>query len=183
MKISESNKRALQILKLVTEQQEEIERLTAVAETGAVVLENARLLSGVSSDPLSQTPARSDETKALLEIRKLASGDLHPSFALSKIFDVATRASRGEYRPAQSDDVRRQTIEECAKIAEPWPGYTLDKNSADIDYAIVEIREDIAKAIRALQPQPNEGKPIPLDKGKGGSEKTQFTKHKSTQNI
>ena len=75
------------------------------AETNAAVPENTRLLSGVSSDPLSQTPA-------------------------------------------QSDDVRRQTIEECAKVAE-----------ANMHSSVMpgHVGKNIAAEIRALQPQPNGG--------------------------
>lgn len=130
----------------------------------------------------------------------------------------------------QSDDVRRQTIEECAKVAE-----------ANMHSSVMpgHVGKNIAAEIRALQPQPNGGwqdistapkdkrsilvchegssldpyvsrwllnaerwshpfnkpindpthwqplpaPPLPLDKGKGGSEETQFRKHKSTQNI
>jgi hypothetical protein len=49
-----------------------------------------------------------------------------------------------------SDEVREATIEKCAKIAEPWPGFWLDENSTDVDRAVVAVRTEIAKTIRAL---------------------------------
>lgn len=41
-------------------------------------------------------------------------------------------------------------IERCAKIADPWPGFQLSANSTDADRAVVGVRSEIAKTIRAL---------------------------------
>lgn len=68
-------------------------------------IENSRETESV---PLSEAIA------ALLEIRKYASGCYHPAFALAHIFDISTRASRGEYqtpvahtRPSAGDEKLR----------------------------------------------------------------------------
>jgi hypothetical protein len=43
-------------------------------------------------------------------------------------------------------------IEACAKIAEPWAGFWLDKNSTEADRAVVAVRTEIAAKIRSLMP-------------------------------
>lgn len=48
------------------------------------------------------------------------------------------------------DEYRNNLIEECAKIAGPWPGYWLDKKSTDADRAVVAVRTEIAAKIRGL---------------------------------
>jgi acetyl-CoA carboxylase alpha subunit len=48
------------------------------------------------------------------------------------------------------NDERRKTIEQCAKIAEPWSGFLTGDRMGAMDRAIVDVREEIAAAIRAL---------------------------------
>lgn len=46
-------------------------------------------------------------------------------------------------------------VEQCAKIADPWPGFAAGEPSTDkTDLAVIEVRTKIAAAIRALTAQP-----------------------------
>lgn len=56
---------------------------------------------------------------------------------------MATAAARLIANPSNLSERER-----CAKIAEPWPGFQLDKSSTDIDRAVVTVRTEIAKLIR-----------------------------------
>lgn len=48
------------------------------------------------------------------------------------------------------DDVRNAIIEECAKIADPWPGFNVGQKISEPDLSVIEVRMKIAAAIRAL---------------------------------
>lgn len=59
-----------------------------------------------------------------------------------------------------TQDVARAIYEKCARIAGPWPGFSLDEYSTDIDRAIVKVRteiRDIILASAALPQQPQDG--------------------------
>lgn len=46
-------------------------------------------------------------------------------------------------------------VEQCAKIADPWPGFAAGEPSTEkTDLAVIEVRTKIAAAIRALTAQP-----------------------------
>lgn len=52
--------------------------------------------------------------------------------------------------PAAATKTIDEIIEACAKIAQPWAGFWLDKNSSEADRDVVEVRTEIAAKIRAL---------------------------------
>lgn len=53
-------------------------------------------------------------------------------------------------------------IEQCAKIAEPWSGFMTGDKMGAMDRTVVEVRQEIAAAIRALAAQP-QAAPVELD--------------------
>jgi hypothetical protein len=68
---------------------------------------------------------------------------------------TALRAyAAGDARPSPPPDVREATIEECARVADPWPGFptvdSCDLKLTDADKAVIKARKDIAAAIRSL---------------------------------
>jgi hypothetical protein len=64
--------------------------------------------------------------------------------------DIIIKASVPEVREFAQSGSTSKVIEACAKIAEPWSGFWLDKNSTDADRAVVEVRKEIAAKIRAM---------------------------------
>ena len=50
--------------------------------------------------------------------------------------------------------IRKDEREECAKIADPWPGFEISDTSSDTERAVVKIRAVIASAIRNGGKQP-----------------------------
>lgn len=89
----------------------------------------------------------------MIEIDRLAAiengdEDLIPKEYADTRLSETGQPPRAVFSDPQSDDVRRQTIEECARVAENLN----KKHRTSVGFQIVE-------AIRALQPQPNGGKP------------------------
>jgi hypothetical protein len=41
-------------------------------------------------------------------------------------------------------------IERCAKIAGPWPGFWPQDDATETDKAVIAVRKEIAKTIRAI---------------------------------
>jgi hypothetical protein len=64
-------------------------------------------------------------------------------------------ADRVTFNLAQSVRMRVELIEQCAKIAEPWSGFMTSDKMGAMDSAIVDVRQEIANAIRALIFQPS----------------------------
>lgn len=79
--------------------------------------------------------------------------------------DAADLLDRLAQTPAQSDDVR-----EALQLAINRIRY-LGAICTDLRHAEANEQDFIPRIEAVLQPQPIGGKPIPLDKGKGGSEK------------
>lgn len=79
-----------------------------------------------------------------------------PHWSAQKEMDeasVAAKEGASELRrlaASQPDRADAVLIERCAKIAEPWPGFTLDENSTEADRAVVAVRTEIANSIRSL---------------------------------
>jgi ribosomal protein L37AE/L43A len=65
---------------------------------------------------------------------------------LTAAADEIERLRAGVAQCPACDDV----IEQCAKIADPWPGFNVGQKISEPDLSVIEVRTKIAGAIRAL---------------------------------
>lgn len=75
--------------------------------------------------------------------------------------DLVVRLLRSD-GGAQPTGMRESLIEQCAKIAEPWSGFMTGDKMGAMDRTVVEVRQEIAAAIRSLVAQPPAA-PVELD--------------------
>lgn len=56
-------------------------------------------------------------------------------------------------------DGYKAAVEQCAKIADPWPGFNVGQKISEPDLSVIEVRNKIAAAIRALATPSTERSP------------------------
>jgi hypothetical protein len=108
-----------------------------------------------SAAKLADRLARETVENWLLECDGAQALGFVQSELLQRQIATALRAyAAGDARPSPLPDVREATIEECAQIADPWPGFptvgSCDLKLTDADKAVIKARKDIAAAIRSL---------------------------------
>jgi hypothetical protein len=120
-----------------------------------------RAASRPSGAPEEITGAEMDAIEAAAIAGKpLQSMDIWQAYAAAQEELREANAALKMYRDTNhvlSEELKfisTKTIEACAKIADPWPGFNVGQKMEEPDLSVIEVRTKIAAAIRALAQSP-----------------------------